>query len=193
LIAVGLSADIITTRYGRHLAWLPGGHFLGRHLTGPSPGTLDSALTATATATAAVLGLVLTISLITFQTTASRYRSDRIVHFLVREQVGSVVVRLLAAGFLFSLWLLFLREVVTSYPPYVSTGLAVAVATAGNVSLIVYRVHALLGLAPANVFLALEREMRRQLSRLTRDRPGRRLRRTREASARTTSRSPRTS
>jgi Predicted membrane protein (DUF2254) len=154
LIVGGLGADVLVTRYGRHLAGLPGGHFLARHLTGPSAATLDSALTATATATGAVLGLVLTISLITFQTTAARYRSDRIVGFLVREQVGSVVVRLLAAGFLFSLWLLFLRDVVTGYPPYVSTALAVAVTTSGIGSLIVYRLHALLGLAPANVFRA---------------------------------------
>jgi len=185
LIVGGLAADVLTTRYGRHLASVPGGEFAARHLNGPSAGTLASTLTATATATGAVLGLVLTISLITFQTTASRYRSDRIVAFLVREQVGSVVVRLLAAGFLFSLWLLFLRDVVSGYPPYVSTALAVAVATAGIGSLIVYRQHALLGLAPANVFLALERELRRELSGLTRKRPGRSV----EAHARRTSES----
>ncbi len=173
LIIAGFTADVVVTRYGHHLAALPGGHFLARRLNGPSPATVDSALTATATATGAVLGLVLTISLITFQTTATRYRSDRIVAFLVRERVGSVVVRLLAAGFLFSLWLLYLRDVVTGYPPYVSTVLAVAVATAGIGSLIGYRLHALLGLAPENVFLALEREVRRELSRLTRKRPGR--------------------
>src|SRR5207249_8667558 len=51
LIVGGLSADILVTRYGRHLAALPGGHFLARHLTGPSLATLDGALTATATAT----------------------------------------------------------------------------------------------------------------------------------------------
>lgn len=173
LIVVGFAADIITTRYGPDLRTLPGGHFAAHHLTGPSPATLTSVLAATATATGAVLGLVLTISLITFQTTASRYRSDRIVAFLVREQVGSVVVRLLAAGFLFSLWLLLLRNLLTGHPPYVSTALAVAITTAGIGSLIVYRLHALLGLAPANVFVALEREIRQELSRLTRKRPGR--------------------
>jgi hypothetical protein len=173
LIVIGGAADVVVTRYGSHLGSLPLGNFARQHLSGPSTGTLDSALAATATATGAVLGLVLTISLITFQATANRYRSDRIVSFLLREQVGTVVVRLLTIGFLYSLWMLFMRGVLPGYPPYVSTALAVLVTTAGIGSLIVYRLHALLGLAPGNVFLALEREMRRELSRLTRRRPGR--------------------
>jgi uncharacterized membrane protein len=71
--------------------------------TRPSAETLRIVLAAAAGGTATILGLVLSISLISWQATADRYRSTSIVAFLLRERLGSAVMRLLALGFAYSL------------------------------------------------------------------------------------------
>lgn len=76
---------------------------LASHLAPPSAGTLRNVLAAVAAGTGAILGLVVTISLIVFQSSAGRYRSDRIIGFLIPERVDRFVVRLLALSFLYSI------------------------------------------------------------------------------------------
>jgi hypothetical protein len=56
----------------------------------------------------------------------------------LRERLGAAVVRLLALGFAYSLWVLALLEVF-NFRPYASAALALASSTAAVLSLISYR------------------------------------------------------
>ena len=173
LVAAGLGAD-----EGVRLAWGPVASHLGvdhwvrANLSKPSPETLRNLLAASAGGTATILGLVLSISLITWQTTAERYRSSSIVAFLLRERMGSAVVRLLALAFAYSLWLLALLEVFR-FRPYGSTVFALVLSTLAVLSLLSYRQYGLLGSLPRSLARGLKDEMIREFGRAQRPHAGR--------------------
>lgn len=165
LIAAGLVFDEAV-----RLVW---GHFAGhggidgwlrRHLSKPSVETLRTLLAAAAAGTATILGLIVSISLITWQTTADRYRSSSIVSFLLRERLSAAVVRLLALSFAYSLWVLALLEVF-SFHPYGSAALALVLSTLAVLSLIGYRQLGLLGYLPARIATSLRDEITGELKR----------------------------
>jgi Predicted membrane protein (DUF2254) len=173
LIVAGLGVDeLIHVGWGPTLGRLEIGHWLRSHLTKPSSETLRNLLAAAAAGTATILGLVISISLITWQATADRYRSSSIVAFLLRERLGAAVVRLLALGFAYSLWVLALLEVL-GFPPYASAALALLLSTAAVLSLISYRQLGLLGYLPRNIASSLRQEVVREVLRAQRKGAGR--------------------
>lgn len=147
-------------------------HWLERTFSKPSEATLAILLAAAAGGTATILGLILSISLIAWQATADRYRSTSIVSFLLRERIGSGVVRLLALAFAYSLWVLALFET-QPHRPYASIVLALALATAAVLSLISYRRAGLLGYLPASIANSLCRDMLAAIARARRRGSGR--------------------
>ncbi|HTU79192.1 MAG TPA: DUF2254 family protein [Solirubrobacteraceae bacterium] len=161
LVVLGMAVDVLAHEYARNIENALGiRHWLTHNISLPNTETLRVLLAATAGATGTILGIVLSITLIVFQTTAERYGSARIVSFLLRERVGSAVIRLLALSFAYSLAVLVLLEVATkASPPYFSSGLALAMSTAGVLALITYRTHALLGYLPSSIADALTHEM----------------------------------
>lgn len=167
LIVIGLIGDAVVPQAIRSLE-----HGLGVgpwHLGRPSSSTLQAVLAASAGATGTILGLVLSITLIVFQTTAERYGSVRIVSFLLREKGASAIVRLLALGFAYSLWTLFLLEVIRpGQLPYLSAAGALGLSTVGVLALISYRTRALLGYLPPSIAQALVTEMVGQVDRAAR-------------------------
>ena len=155
LIAVGLALDAAVRRFGPGLADALGiDAWLRDTFTRPDEDTLRNLLAAAAAGTATILGLVLSISLIVWQTTAERYRSSPVILFLLREPLGAAVVRLLALGFAYSLWVLALLEV-AGQPAYVSAGMAMVLSTVAVLSLIEYRERALLGYQPRSIATSL--------------------------------------
>jgi hypothetical protein len=173
LIVAGLAADALA-----RVAWEPTigrlevGDWLRSHVSKPSAETLRNLLAAAAAGTATILGLVLSISLIVWQATADRYRSSSIVGFLLRERLGAAVVRLLALGFAYSLWVLGLLEVL-GFRPYLSAALALVLSTAAVLSLISYRQLGLLGYLPRNIARSLGQEIVREVLRAQRKNAGR--------------------
>jgi len=170
LIVVGLTCDVLAHQYAHDVEEALGiRQWRLRHLALPTIDTLRVLLAATAGATGTILGIVLSISLIVFQMTAERYGSARIVTFLLRERIGSAVVRLLALGFAYSLCVLIFLEVLHSAePPYVSAAIALLVSIAGVLALITYRTEALLGYLPTSIAGSLTREMLYEISRAAR-------------------------
>lgn len=172
LIVAGLGVDaLIHFWLGPAVGGLDVGHWLRSHFSKPSPDTLRNLLAAAAAGTATILGLVISISLIVWQATADRYRSSTIVAFLLRERLGSAVVRLLALGFAYSLWVLALLEVL-GFPPYASALLALVLSTAAVLSLISYRQLGLLGYLPRNIARSLRGEIVREVLRAQRKSAG---------------------
>lgn len=169
-IAIDILLDSVGSSLLPHVPWHA---FLRDNLSLPPASTLNNTLIATAAATGTILGLVLSVSLIVFQTTAERYRQARIVQFLLRERVGSTVVRLLVTAFLYSLLLLLLSGAFSEIHFYVGTTVAVLLTAAGVVSLIPYRVHALSGYLPGRLFDELTSEVARELWRAARPSAGR--------------------
>jgi Predicted membrane protein (DUF2254) len=147
-------------------------NWLEHNFSKPSDATLAILLAAAAGGTATILGLILSITLIAWQTTADRYRSTSIVSFLLRERIGSSVVRLLALAFAYSLWVLALFET-QPHRPYASMVLALVLATAAVLSLISYRRAGLLGYLPASIANSLRRDMLAALARARRRGSGR--------------------
>jgi hypothetical protein len=139
----------------------------------PSAATLHDVLVAIAGATGTILGLVLSISLIVFQTTAERYERPRIVAFLLRERVGAAVVWLLAVSFLSAVAFLVVGSLLADVRPLASTFIAGTLGAGGVVALVTYRTHALTGYLPDRLFHSLTLEMRHQLFRAQRRRAGR--------------------
>jgi hypothetical protein len=173
LIVVGFGLDLLARGVGPGVAHALGvDGWLQRTFTRPSAETLRLVLAAAAGGTATILGLVLSISLIAWQATADRYRSTSIVAFLLRERLGSAVVRLLALAFAYSLWVLALFEI-SGHRPYASTALAVGLSTAAVLSLISYRESALLGYLPVSIAQSLKAEMIAELDRARRRGAGR--------------------
>ena len=176
-LAVLIAAGLLLDEALRH-AWGPVAGHLGfdpwvrSHFSKPSTETLRNLLGAAAAGTATILGLVLSISLIVWQATADRYRSSTIVAFLLRERLGAAVVRLLALGFAYSLWVLALLEVF-NFRPYASAVLALVLSTAAVLSLISYRRLALLGYLPGNIARSLRREIAQEMRRAQRRGAGR--------------------
>jgi hypothetical protein len=173
LIVAGLAADeLIRLAWEPTLGRLEVGQWLRSHLSKPSPETLRNLLAAAAGGTATILGLVISISLIVWQATADRYRSSSIVGFLLRERLGAAVVRLLALGFAYSLWVLALLEVL-EFRPYASAAFALVLSTAAVLSLISYRHLGLLGYLPRNIARSLRQEIVREVLRAQRKSAGR--------------------
>ncbi len=173
LIVIGSLLDFLAREVGPEVAHALGVEgWLRKTFTRPSAETLRIVLAAAAGGTATILGLVLSISLISWQATADRYRSTSIVAFLLRERLGSAVVRLLALGFAYSLWVLALFEV-SGHRPYASTALAVGLSTAAVLSLIGYRESALLGYLPVSIARSLKEEIITELERARRKGAGR--------------------
>jgi len=147
--------------------------WVAQHIKLPSDATLRSLLAVLAGATGTILGIVLSITLIVFQTTAERYRSGRIVSFLLRERVTSAVIQLLALAFAYSISILLLGEVFTpSRSPYFSTFIALALSTGGVLALITYRSHALLGYLPSSIGRELVAEIAQSAGRARRHSAG---------------------
>jgi hypothetical protein len=173
LVAAGLAID-----EGVQRAWEPVtsgldvDQWIRANLSKPSPETLRNVLAVSAAGTATILGLVVSISLIAWQTTADRYRSSSIVAFLLRERMGSAVVRLLALSFMYSLCVLALLEVFR-FRPYASTAIAVLLSIVAVLSLLSYRQLGLLGSLPQSIARGLREEMTREVSRAQRDAAGR--------------------
>ena len=166
LVLLSFGMDLLVRRYGGNVTEALGiTDWLSRNTNLPGDETLRNSLVAAASATGAILALVLTISLIVWQTTAERFGSSRIVEFLLRERVGATVVRLLALSFSFSLWVLGLFELLEGHRPYVSVYLALTLSTVGVVSLLTYQRHALLGYVPRNTFDQLISEIVREIRR----------------------------
>ena len=166
IFVLGLVIDICLARYGgTALKLLPTGWQAAvlNNLKLPGAGTMTEILVATVAATATTLGLVLSISLIVFQATGEAYGSNRIISFLLRERVGSSIVRLLAFGFVYSLALLFAVQVFQNFTPYFSVALAATLSALGLLSLITYRVHALSGYIPERLFAQLVNEVQNQI------------------------------
>ncbi len=173
LILLGGGLDALAREGGRELVEAIGvGEWLRDTFTLPSEETLRNLLAASAAGTATVLGLVISISLITWQATADRYRSSTIVAFLLRDATGSAVVRLLALGFAYSLWVLATLELF-GHPPYVSAALALLICTAAILSLISYREVGLLGYLPSRIANSLRRDAIREIKRAMRKNAGR--------------------
>jgi hypothetical protein len=173
LIVIGGFADWLARTVGPDVAeWLGIKNWLRQTFDLPSKDTLRTLLAAAAAGTATVLGLVVSISLIAWQTTAERYRSTSIVSFLLRERAGAAVVGLLATGFAYSLWVLATLELF-SHPPYLSAALALLISTAAVISLITYRQTGLLGYLPRHIALGLHIEMTREMLRASRRGAGR--------------------
>jgi hypothetical protein len=173
LIALGFGADEgIRRAWGPVAGYLGVDHWFRASFSKPSSETLRNVLAASAGGTATILGLVLSISLIAWQTTAERYRSSSIVAFLLRERMGSAVVRLLALAFAYSLWLLALLEVF-HFRPYGSTAFALLLSTLAVLSLLSYRQLGLLGSLPRSIARGLNEEMVREFARAQRDHAGR--------------------
>jgi len=172
LAVVGAIADSLAPRLVEYLrTWPPTRSWSLLHWPAPTEMTVQAVLGVSATATGTILGIVLSITLIVFQTTADRYRGGRIMPFLLRERVTSVVVQLLALGFAYSIWLLFLyRTVMVGQLPYVSTVLALILSTAGILALVTYRGHALLGYLPSSITTELLQEIVKHLRRVQSDR-----------------------
>lgn len=174
-IGVGIGVDVLAHEFAASVENTFGiRHWLTHNISLPSEDTLRVLLAATAGATGTILGIVLSITLIVFQTTAERYGSARIVSFLLRERVGSAVLRLLALSFAYSLSVLVLMEVVTkARPPYFSAAVALLMSIAGVLALITYRTHALFGYLPASITDALTGEMIQMIARAGRRHAGR--------------------
>lgn len=173
LIVMGAGLDVLLRELGPHVVHALGVEgWLRSTFTRPSAETLRIVLAAAAGGTATILGLVLSISLISWQATADRYRSTSIVAFLLRERLGSAVVRLLALGFAYSLWVLALFEI-SGHRPYASTALAVGLCTAAVLSLISYRESALIGYLPVSIAHSLKEEIIAELDRARRRGAGR--------------------
>lgn len=173
LVALGFVLDASVRRYGACIADALGiEDWLRATFSLPSAETLRNLLAAAAGGTATVLGLILSISLIAWQMTADRYRSTSIVSFLLRERISAAVVRLLALGFAYSLWVLALLEIV-GYSPYISAALALMISTAAVLSLITYRQAGLLGYLPHNIAMSLRSEIIREVLRARRAGAGR--------------------
>lgn len=172
LMAVGAASDSLAPRLVEYLrAWAPTKNWSLLHWPAPSEMIVQAVLGVSATATGTILGIVLSITLIVFQTTADRYRGGRIMPFLLRERVTSVVVQLLALGFAYSIWLLFIyRVVIVGQLPYVSTTLALILSSAGILALVTYRAHALLGYLPSSITTELLQEIVKHLRRVQSDR-----------------------
>ncbi len=168
LIVVGFGLDALVRSVGPDVARAVGvEHWLRETFSRPGAETLRNLLAAAAGGTATILGLVVSISLIAWQTTADRYRSSSIVGFLLRERMGAAVVRLLALGLAYSLWVLALMEIF-GHRPYVSAALALTLSTAAVLSLISYRQAGLLGYLPQNIARSLRQEIARELIRAQR-------------------------
>ncbi|MDO8186468.1 DUF2254 family protein [Conexibacter sp. JD483] len=173
LIALGFALDLVVQRYGgRIVDWLGVEEWLRSTFSLPSVETLRNLLAAAAGGTATVLGLILSISLIAWQMTADRYRSTSIVSFLLRERMSAAVVRLLALGFAFSLWVLALLEI-AGYSPYISAAMALSICTVAVLSLITYRQAGLLGYLPHNIAISLRSEIIGEIFRARRPNAGR--------------------
>jgi hypothetical protein len=173
LILVGIACDLLLRSVGVDLArWLGVEGWIRDTFTKPSAATLRDLLGAAAAGTATILGLVISISLIVWQATADRYRSTGIVEFLLRERIGSAVVRLLALGFAYSLWVLAMLELF-GHRPYASTAIALVLSTAAVLSLVSYRSTGLLGYVPAGIAWSLRLEIVGELRRATRVDAGR--------------------
>ncbi len=173
LTLLGAGLDALARRGGRELMETVGvDNWLSDTFALPSEETLRNLLAASAAGTATILGLVISISLITWQATADRYRSSTIVAFLLRDATGSAVVRLLALGFAYSLWVLAALELF-GHPPYVSAAIALLICIAAVLSLISYREVGLLGYLPTRIAGSLRRDAIREIKRAARKNAGR--------------------
>jgi hypothetical protein len=174
LIVLGLALDGLVRRYGSDAAsWLGVEHRLRDTFSRPSDDTVRNLLAAASAGTAAILGLVISISLIVWQATADRYRSTSIVAFLLRERTGRTVVQLLALGFAYSLWVLALLEIFGADRPYVSAAIALVLTTVAIVSLLSYREDGLVGYLPARIADRLVTEIGVNLGRAQQEGAGR--------------------
>lgn len=165
VFALALLADWVLQSY--QLDWLPAVEWLRETLSLPSDGTLTDLLFGVSAGTGVILGLVLTVSMTVFQTTAERYDSDRVVQFLLREPVGSLVISLLSTGFILSLLTLGVMGVF-SFSPVIATYVTLLISILGVLAAIVYRQYALFGYLPRSLFSALARETRRVIRRIHR-------------------------
>jgi predicted membrane protein DUF2254 len=173
-MAVGFTFDWAARAWGPAIAnWIGVEHWLRRTFALPREDTLRNLLAAAVAGTATVLGLVLSISLIVWQTTAERYRSTNIVGFLLRERVASAVVNLLALAFAYSLWVLALMELFRPHRPYVSAAFALLLSTFAVLSLLSYRQAGLLGYLPVSIARSLAGEIARERGRVQRRGAGR--------------------
>jgi hypothetical protein len=180
-LAVLIAAGLLLDEAFRH-AWGPVAgrlgfdHWVRSHFSKPSTETSRNLLGGAAAGTATILGLVLSISLIVWQATADRYRSSTIVAFLLRERLGTAVVRLLALAFAYSLWVLALLELF-GFRPYwlgdASALVALVLSTAAVLSLISYRHLALLGYLPRSIARSLRQEIAQEMRRAQRRNAGR--------------------
>lgn len=127
----------------------------------PNTNIILSVLGAIISGVAAVIGLLLSISLVVIELAANRYPS-RMVRFLVEEKVGAYIIDLLVMTLLFSLWTLFLlqRGVIV---PYISILVCLLLASFSIVFLFVYRDYSLYFFQPYQGFLVVSAEVRKSI------------------------------
>jgi hypothetical protein len=122
----------------------------------PDKDTIIGLLGAVISGIAAIIGLLLSISLVVLQLAANRYPHS-MIRFLVDEKVGAYIIDLLVTTFLFALWTLFLFNR-TTVVPYISVFSCLVLATISVVFVFVYRTHGLYFFHPKQTFATASRE-----------------------------------
>jgi hypothetical protein len=122
----------------------------------PSNDAIIGLLSAIISGIAAVIGLLLTISLVVLELAANRY-PYRMVRFLVEEKVGAYIIDFLIVSFLFSAWTLFLLQRGTIIP-IISILVSLLMASLSIVFVFVYRGYSLYFFRPKQGFEAVALE-----------------------------------
>jgi len=131
------------------------------YLQFPSIGIVTSLLSAVISGVAAIIGLLLSISLVVLELAANRY-PYRMIRFLVEEKVGAYIIDFLIITFVFSLWTLFLlqRGVII---PYISVFVSLLLASLSIVFVFVYRDYGLYFFRPQQGFRAVSLEAKKPI------------------------------
>jgi len=134
---------------------------LTSYLQFPGTGIIVSVLCAIISGVAAVIGLLLSISLVVLELASNRY-PYRMVRFLIEEKVGSYIMDLLVTTLLFSLWTLFLLNRGMTIP-YISILVCLLLFSFSIIFLFVYRSYSLSFFQPQQGFEAVSLEVTRSI------------------------------
>jgi len=131
---------------------------LSEYIQFPNTQTIIGLLSAIVQGVAALIGLLLSISLVVLELAANRY-PYRMVRFLIEEKVGAYILDMLVTTLLFSLWTLFLLQRGAKIP-YVSVLVCVLLTSFSIVFLFVYRKHSLYFFQPRRGFLITSKDVK---------------------------------
>lgn len=133
---------------------------LNRFIQFPSNDIIIGLLGAVIQGVAAIIGLLLSISLVVLELAAINYPT-RMVRFLIEEKVGAYITDFLTTTLLFSIWTLFLLQRGTSIP-YVSIFVNILLASASIVFLFAYRKYSLYFFQPRQGFMVASNDVKRR-------------------------------